>query len=143
MNKKIIVIPVVVIVGILVGISLGDSAPRNNNVVFHATLADPQLYVNGIYSELFLMNAGDYHFRFVPNGSSPQTLSILISGDNFEFKEDFELRNKLHQTGISEYYTWSYEGMESFTMPESGQVEIIIDPNGMEMGSVTVDILKD
>jgi len=142
MNKKIIIIPVVV-VGIFVGISFVDSPSEKDNVIFHATLAEPELYVNGVYSESFMIGVGDYHFRFVPNGSSPDTLSISISGDSFEFNESFVLKNELQQTGISEYYTWSYDGRESFSVAESGQVKITIDPNGDEMGSVTVDILED
>ena len=76
-------------------------------------------------------------------GSSPEILSISIVGNNFEFNENFELQNELQQTGISEYYTWSYDGMESFTVSESSQVKITINPNGNEMGSVTVDILDN
>ena len=84
-----------------------------------------------------------HYFRFVPNGSSPEILSISIVGSNFEFNENFELENELQQTGISEYYTWSYDGTESFTVSESSQVKITINPNGDEMGSVTVDILEN
>ena len=143
MNKKIIIIPIVVIIGIFVGISFVDSPSEKDNVIFHATLADPELYVNGVYSESFVMNAGDYYFRFVPNGSSPEILSISIVGNNFEFNENFELKNELQQTGISEYYTWSYDGIESFSVAETSQVQITINPNGNEMGSVTVDILEN
>ena len=145
MNKKITTstIPVVVIAGIFVGISFVDSPSEKDNIVFHITLADPELYVNGIYSSTFTINDGDYYFRFVPNGSSPETLSITISGNSFEFSENFKLKNKLHQTSISEYYTWSYDGMESFMVPESGEVKITINPNRDEMGSVSVDILED
>ena len=66
-----------------------------------------------------MIDVGEYHFRFVPNGSSPEILSISIIGNNFEFSENFELQNELQQTGISEYYTWSYDGIESFTVAES------------------------
>ena len=38
-------------------------------------------------------------FRFVPNGSSPEILSITLDGDNFDFSEDFKLESILHQTG--------------------------------------------
>ena len=143
MNKKIIIIPIVVIIGIFVGISFVDTPSEKDNVIFHATLANPELYVNGVYSESFVINAGDYYFRFVPNGSSPEILSISIVGDNFEFNENFELQNELQQTGISEYYTWSYDGAGTFTVSESSQVKITINPNGNEMGSVTVDILEN
>ena len=143
MNKKIIIIPIVVIIGIFVGISFVDTPSEKDNVIFHATLANPELYVNGVYSESFVINAGDYYFRFVPNGSSPEILSISIVGNNFEFNENFELQNELQQTGISEYYTWSYDGAGTFSVSESSQVKITINPNGNEMGSVTVDILEN
>lgn len=143
MNKKIIIIPIVIVIGVFAGISFVDSPPEKDKVIFHATLAEPELYVNGVYSESFMINAGDYRFRFVPNGSSPETLSISISGNNFEFNENFLLEKELHRTGISEYYTWSYFGIESFSVDESSQVKITINPNGDEMGSVTVDILED
>lgn len=137
------IIPVVIMAGIFVGISLVDSPPKNENmVVFHVTLADPELYVNGVYSKTFAIDDGSYHFGFVPNGSSPETLSIAILGDHFEFSENFELKNELHQTGISEYYTWSYSGTESFMVPESDEVGITINPNGNEMGSVSVYIFR-
>ena len=70
-------------------------------------------------------------------------LSISIVGDNFGFNENFELQNELQQTGISEYYTWSYDGRGTFSVSESSQVKITINPNGNEMGSVTVDILEN
>ena len=143
MNKKIIIIPIVVIIGIFVGISFVDTPSEKDNVKLHATLASPELYVNGVYSESFLINAGDYYFRFVPNGSSPEILSISIVGNNFEFNENFKLQNELQQTGISEYYTWSYDGAGTFSVSESSQVKITINPNGNEMGSVTVDILEN
>lgn len=143
MNKKVTIIPIVVIIGIFVGILFVDSPSKIDNVIFHATLADPELYVNGVYSKSFMINAGDYYFRFVPNGSSPEILSISIVGNNFEFNENFNLQNELQQTGISEYYTWSYDGTKSFSVDESNQVNVTINPNGNEMGSVTVDILEN
>lgn len=143
MNKKIIVIPIIVIIGIFVGISFVDSPSKTDSIIFHATLADPELYVNGVYSKSFMINAGDYFFRFVPNGSSPEIISISIVGNKFEFYENFELQNELQQTGISEYYTWSYDGTKSFSVAEPEQVIITINPNGNEMGSVTVDILEN
>ena len=38
MNKKIIIIPIIVIIGIFIGISFVDSPSEKDNVVFHATL---------------------------------------------------------------------------------------------------------
>jgi len=104
-NKKIIIIPIVVIVIIgLVSFS-SDETNEKKNTIFHVTLADPDLYVNGEFSQVLTLEKGEYFFRFVPNGSSPKILSITVVGENFGFDEDFQLRNTLHQTGISEYCT--------------------------------------
>ena len=127
MNKKIIIIPIVVIVGIFVVMSL-DSPEKDDGVIFHVTLADPQLYENGIYTEIFEIESGEYYFRFVPNGSSPEMLSISLDGWSLEFSEDFQLKNTLHETGISEYYTWEYLGENKVMIPEDQQVKISINP---------------
>ena len=142
MNKKLIIIPIVVIIGIIVVFSSDDSND-NDKVIFHATLADPELYVDGVYSEILTIGKGDYSFRFVPNGSSPKILTISIYGENFSFDEEFELNSTLHQTGISEYFTWEYVGTNSFSVQESSEMKISINPNGNTMGSVTVDILEN
>ena len=82
MNKKIMIIPIIAIVIIsLIGISLDidkASIEDANEVLFHITLADPSLYSNGVYTETFTINKGEYSFRFVPNGSSPKILSISL-----------------------------------------------------------------
>ena len=142
MNKKIIIIPIAVIIGFFAVMSL-DSSEKDDGVVFHVTLADPELYENGIYSDSFLISEGEYHFRFVPNGSSPETLSISLNGAELDFSEDFKLENTLHQTGISEYYTWEYLGQKEITVSENQQAIIIINPNGNLMGSVSVSILQN
>ena len=120
-----------------------DSSGEDDGVVFHVTLADPQLYVNGEYAETFEIESGEYYFRFVPNGSSPEILSISLDGYSIEFSEDFKLENTLHETGISEYYTWKYLGENKITISEKQQVKIIINPNGNVMGSVSVSILQN
>ena len=142
MNKKIIIIPIVIIIGIFAAMSL-EPSEKVDDEIFHITLADPQLYENGIYSDSFLISEGEYYFRFVPNGSSPETLSISLNGSELDFSEDFKLENTLHQTGISEYYTWEYLGQKEITVSENQQVIIIINPNGNVMGSVSVDILEN
>ena len=147
MNKKIIVIPIAVAVAIfLVSISLDDGVSNDmvdTNVVFHVTLADPKLYENGVYTESFEIEKGEYTFRFVPNGSSPETLTISLSGPSLEFSQDFSLKGTLHETGISEYYTWEYLGQENISISEMQKITIVIDPNGKTMGSVTVDIIEN
>ena len=141
-NKKIIIIPIAIIIGFFVMISL-DSSDEKDDVVFHVTLADPKLYQDGVYTEIFEIESGNYYFRFVPNGSSPETLSISLDGYSIEFSEDFKLENTLHETGISEYYTWGYLGENQIIISEDQQVEISINPNGNVMGSVSVSILQN
>ena len=79
----------------------------------------------------------------MPNGDSPQNLSISIKGDSFEFSENFKLNGTIHETGISEYYTWDYEGEKSIQIPNQNKMSIQIDPNGNVKGSVSVDIIKN
>ena len=143
MNKKIVLITIVVIITIFVVISSFEPSEKNDNVIFHVTLADPDLYSNGIYINEFSINEGEYSFRFVPNGSSPEILSITLNGENFDFSEEFKLENTLHQTGASEYFTWKYKGQKIIWVAEMQEVSIIINPNGNVMGSVSVDILEN
>ena len=110
---------------------------------FHVTLADPALYENGMYTSVFSINSGEYYFRFVPNGSSPEILSITMNGDDFNFAKDFELKGTAHQTGISEYFTWEYLGEKTFSIHQTQEILITINPNGEVMGSVSVDILEN
>ena len=142
MNKKIGIIPIVIIVGFAVIFSL-DSSEEDSNVIFHVTLADPDLYNNGIYTDVFTIDKGEYSFRFVPNGSSPKILSIILNGKNFDFSEDFKLESTSHQTGISEYFTWEYVGEKVIQISDSQEIAIIINPNGNIMGSISVDILEN
>ncbi len=143
MNKKIVIILVILIsiIGIM-GFS-SDEPSKKNNIVFHVMLADPNLYVNGVYSDSFTIEKGDYMFRFVPNGSSPKILSISLNGDTFDFSEDFELVGTSHQTGISEYFTWDYAGEKKISISKIQKISILINPNEETMGSVSVDILEN
>lgn len=120
-----------------------DSSEIENNILFHATLADPDLYTNGTYIDKFTINKGEYFFRFVPNGSSPEILSITLDGENFDYSENFKLEGISHQTGISEYFTWDYNGQKIISISDTQEVSITINPNGNIMGSVTVDILEN
>ncbi len=143
MNKKIIIIPIVVIVTIIL-ISFSSNEPaEKKNIIFHATLADPKLYVDGTYTSTFTIEKGEYFFRFVPNGSSPKVLSITLDGNSFVYTEDFKLVGTPHQTGISEYYTWDYDGEKNIIISEVQEIEIIINPNGETISSVSVDILEN
>lgn len=143
MNKKIIMIPIVALMVIFVVNFSLDQPEREENTVFHVTLADPNLYSNGVYSDSFVLDKGQYSFRFVPNGSSPEILSISLNGESFDFTEDFKLESTSHQTGISEYFTWKYTGKEIFEISEKQEISIIINPNGKIMGSVSVYILQN
>ena len=107
MNKKFVILPIIIIIIVIIALgSQTNPSERKNESIFHVTLADPKLYVNGVYSSTFVLEKGEYSFRFVPNGDSPQNLAISMKGDNFEFSENFKLNGTLHETGISEYYTW-------------------------------------
>ena len=127
-------------IAIVSGNSLEPS--EKSDVVFHATLADPDLYRNGVYSDRFTLESGEYVFRFVPNGSSPTILSITLTGEDFDFYEEFVLEGTLQETGISEYFTWDYIGQKTVLVPNEGEMTIVIDPNGDVNGAVSVDILK-
>ena len=142
MNKKSIGILTIVIVAIL-GVSISmNSEEKNDNVVFHITLADPELYTNGIYTNDFTMEPDTYFFRFVPNGSSPEILSIKLSGQNYSFIENFNLKGIPHESETSKYFTWEYEGVKNITIDSIEEITIIINPNGNVMGSVSIDIIK-
>ena len=142
MNKRIVIIPIILII-VVIGLSFNQDGKKNGNVVFHVTLADPDLYKNGIYSNTFTVNKGDYLFRFVPNGDSPQSLTILLKGEDYDFSENFKLKGTTHQTGISEYYTWDYDGQKAISIPTQQVIAIEINPNGNELGPISVDIIEN
>ena len=142
MNKKSIGILIIVIVAIL-GVSISmNSEEKDDNVVFHITLADPELYTNGVYTDKFSIDPGTYFFRFVPNGSSPEILSIKLSGQNYNFIENFNLKGIPHESETSKYFTWEYEGVKNIMIDSMEEITIIINPNGNVMGSVSIDIIK-
>ena len=144
MEKKFLFVPVIILVIAIIAIgSQSDPSGKKNDSVFHVTLADPKLYNNGIYSNTFVIEKGEYIFRFVPNGDSPQNLEISLKGDDFEFSENFYLNGTIHETGISEYYTWDYDGQKIIFIPTSKEIAIQINPNGNVKGSVSVDIIRN
>ncbi len=142
MKKIFLIIPIVITIGVIVLGSQSDQPNTNNEPVFHVTLASPELYENGVYSSTFVLENGEYYFRFVPNGDSPKTLTISLEGNDFEFSENFNLNGTLHETGISEYYTWDYDGEKSIILPTQKEVFLQINPNGNVLGSVSVDIIR-
>lgn len=143
LNKKIIIIPIVAILAIVLVSFSSNETSEKNNILFHITLADPNLYVNDVYTEKFTLEKGEYLFRFVPNGSSPKILSIALNGDTFDYSEDFKLIGTPHQTGISEYFTWEYNGQKNIFISEMQEFSITINPNRETLGSVSVDILEN
>ena len=142
LNKKIIIILVSIIIAIILVSFSFDETSEKKKILFHVTLADPNLYSNGVYTKVFTLEKGEYFFRFVPNGSSPEILSISMNGDSFNFSEDFKLIGTPHQTGISEYFTWDYDGERNILISEMQEISIVINPNGKILGSVSVDILE-
>ena len=142
MNKK--SIGILIILGIVIlGVSISmNSEEKDDNVVFHITLADPELYTNGIYTNNFTIESGTYFFRFVPNGSSPEILTIKLSSQNYNFIENFNLKGIPHESETSKYFTWEYEGEKNITIDSMEEITILINSNGNVMGSVSVDIIK-
>ena len=125
--------------------------PTIRNAVFHVTLADPNLYADGgIYKSSFEIDPGmlatdnsqerrQFVFDFVPNGSSPEVLSIALNGKNLVYSEDFMLEGIRHEAGLGEFYTWEYLGQNTVIIPkDSTTIDIVIDPNGNTLGLVSV-----
>jgi len=145
MNKKIMIIPIIAIMGFIVidwitGFS--DQKEKNNDIVFHITLANPELYTNGVYTDAFSIEPGTYFFRFVPNGSSPEILSIKLTSQNYEFLENYTLIGTPHESETAKYFTWKYQGKGEIIIESSKQISININPNGNVNGSVSVDLIK-
>ena len=145
MNKKIMIIPIIAIVGFIAidwitGFS--DQKEKNNDIVFHITLANPELYTNGVYTDAFSIEPGTYFFRFVPNGSSPEILSIKLTSQNYEFLENYTLIGTPHESETAKYFTWKYQGKGEIIIESSKQISININPNGNVNGSVSVDLIK-
>ena len=129
------------------------SSPKDNvqdsDHVYHVNLSEAKYGEIGVYEELFeigdvdCQRFCDYNFRFVPNGDSPQTLSVSIYGDNISFFEDFELVGTLVETDISQYYTWDYDGQKIFQVSGLEKIKIVIDPHGNTEGTVSVYIIQE
>lgn len=136
----------VILVGIAVSVVFGLilTAPSENTgreQIYHARLADPKQYSDGVFSDTFLIKKGVYEFRFVPNGDSPQKLSIALKGPSFSFAENFVLEGTEHGE-IGKYYTWKYLGQDKIEILEDQQLQITINPNGNVMGPVSVYLVK-
>ncbi|MEX0639917.1 MAG: hypothetical protein WD018_01980 [Nitrosopumilaceae archaeon] len=115
---------------------------EDKNSVFHVTLANPENYEGGIFTDSFEIEEGTYAYRFVPNGDSPQILTISLNGESIRYLENFILNGIPHETGFSTYYTWEYSGNIGIIIPQKQEVKITIDPNDNLLGPVSVDIIK-
>jgi len=138
--KKVIYVGIAIAVVIALGLSIEPKSEKT--VAYHVTLADPKLYTDGIFTDTFEIQKGIYQFSFVPNGDSPQTLSITLKGVTFSFGEDFHLEGISHETGISTYYTWDYLGKKVIQVPDYQELQIVINPRGNLLGSVSVDLTR-
>ena len=130
-----------VLLVLALGFGGGDERRADVTVVFHVTLADPDLYVDGVYADSFQVDPGEYQLRFVPNGDSPPNLSIGIEGPSVSFAGEYTLHGTLHDTGISEYYTWEYAGPDRVVVPDGQSVTITVDPQGDTAGPVSVSLI--
>ena len=152
MSKKPIIggIILAAIIGVVfVGAEINPDNPENlktdDSDVFHIRLADSSLYENGVYSEMFQIEKGVYKFRFVPNGDSPQKLSIKLLTESGVVLMDnhFELEGTLIDNGISSWYTWDYLSNDNMLkIDESQQVKILISPNGNLKGPVSIGLVS-
>lgn len=125
----------------------GINAPRDGggDEIFHVRLAEPGMYSGGVYTGSFEAPGGQYAFDFVPNGSSPEILSITLEGGGGdpEYREDFVLEGTKHEALLGEYYTWEYLGQKDVAMQDGGTVSITIDPHGDTLGSVSVYLYEN
>ena len=136
-----IAIGVAVALGVF-GAQNGGENEITENRVFHVTLASPDNYEDGIFTETFQIEEGEYEFGFVPNGDSPEIMTITLTGESFSFSEKFGLVGTPHETGVSTYYTWDYSGKKNIEILKQQELEISIDPNGDLIGPVSVDIIR-
>ena len=138
-----VIIPDVIIFGDQVNPdNLKDNEIDGSNV-FHIRLADPTLYENGVYVDYFQVEKGVYEFRFVPNGDSPQKLSIKLFAESDVVLMDnhFELEGSLVEDDISSWYTWDYLGEKRIRFDELQQIKIIVSPNGDLRGPVSIELV--
>jgi hypothetical protein len=129
-------------IAVLVFSDFGQPEFKKADIIYHVTLASPDLYKEGVFADSFIIQKGEYLFRFVPNGDSPEILSISLTGRSFSFSEDFELDGISHETGISVYYTWDYIGEKRLSIPSEQELEVLINPHGNIQGPVSLDIIK-
>ena len=144
MKKKNLVGLVLTIAPLVVVFGLILTAPSENvgrEQIYHARLADPKQYTDGIFVETFQIKKGEYEFRFVLNGDSPQTLGVSLSGTTFSFSEEFELKGT-ERGEIGKYYTWEYLGQNKIEVPDDQELQITINPHGNILGPFSIYLIK-
>lgn len=144
MKSKFGIISIAIGIAILIGfLGIQDNQDENERKgIFHVTLASPDNYENGVFTDTFQIEDGDYEFSFVPNGDSPEIMIIILKGESFSFNEKFSLVGTPHETAVSKYFTWDYSGNKKFQIPKQQELVITIDPNGDLLGPVSVDIKR-
>ena len=124
---------------------------QDSDYAYHVNLSESKYGENGIYEESFEIGDQscqrfcDYKFRFVPNGDSPQKLSIKLLTESGVVLMDnhFELEGTLIDNGISSWYTWDYLSNDNMLkIDESQQVKIFVNPNGNLKGSVSISLSR-
>jgi hypothetical protein len=160
----------VIFVGAIYPEYVDSQKPIKNTTVFHVTLADPALYdcvTLGVsthceYREVIFVEDGIYEFRFVPNGDSPQKLSVeldyspstewQVADKGRHVSLHYVLVGNLVEEGMSSWYTWKYQIDSSrvnlgdaetgFKIDEPQRVEISIDPRGDLNGPVSIELVQ-
>ena len=156
--------------GLIIEEYVDSQKPIKNTTVFHVTLADPALYdcitISAYeyceYREVVFLEEGIYEFRFVPNGDSPQKLSVELRSTSPEdvnlstyVSLHYVLVGNLVEEGMSSWYTWKYQivpcalcanlgdGETGFiSIDEPQQVEISIDPRGYLNGPISIELVQ-
>lgn len=130
--------------GLGFALSLGGmDSEDDSKAAFHARLADPAVYENGVFADQVTLKPGDYEFGFVPNGDSPRILSIvMLEEGRVFFSEDFELEGTEQGTETASYFTWDYQGRKQLSLSEETVATVQIDPHGNTLGPVTVEMRK-
>ena len=140
-----VIIAIVIIFGAQINPNNSENTKIEYSEVFHVRLADSSLYENGVYSETFQIEKGVYKFRFVPNGDSPQKLSIKLLTESgvVLMNNHFELEGTLIDDGISSWYTRDYLSKDNMLkIDKSQQIKIFISPNGNLKGPVSIGLVS-
>ncbi len=145
-SYALIVLTIVVIT--IIWISSSNNV-QDSQQVYHVSLSESKYNEYGIFADEFDSDSEhcqrycNYKFTFVPNGDSPQTLSISIISDTISFAEDFQLVGTSVDSDISQYYTWDYEGEKYFESSGSERMYVEINPHGNLKGTVSVYIIQE